>query len=56
MNPLELIEKKYNDLAARRAQVLRDLDAIDGALQILEELREEMNRDENQISDRLPGS
>lgn len=50
MDALELIEEKYNSLVARRAQVLRDLDALDGALQILDELRKELKPDESKIS------
>ena len=50
MTPLEIIEQKSNELISRRAQVLRDIDAIDGALQILDELRKELKPDEDKIS------
>jgi hypothetical protein len=45
MDALELIEAKSAELTTRRAQVLRDLDAIDGALQILDELRKELSNE-----------
>ena len=51
MNALALIEQKFSELESRRAQVLRDLDAIDGALQILDELKKELKPDESKISD-----
>jgi hypothetical protein len=50
MDPLELIERKRQELEARRGQILRDLDAISGALQILDELQKELSN-ENQVSE-----
>lgn len=48
MDALKLIETKRAELESRRAQILRDIDAIDGALQILDELTKELS-DENKI-------
>jgi hypothetical protein len=48
MSALELIDAKVKELETRRGQLLRDLDAIDGALQILDELKKELSN-ENKI-------
>lgn len=50
MDALELIEAKRAELETRRAQVLRDLDAMTGAIQILDELAKELSN-ADQISD-----
>jgi hypothetical protein len=43
MDALDLIAQKRDELQTRRGQLLRDLDAITGALQILDELEKELN-------------
>jgi hypothetical protein len=49
-DPLELIEKKRAELEQTKAQYIRNIDAVDGALQVLDELEKAL-KDENQISD-----
>lgn len=50
MTALDLIKQKRDELEQRLEQAQADLYAMQGALQVLEELEKEL-RNENQVSD-----
>jgi hypothetical protein len=49
MTPLELIEKKRQELQTQLLHAQADVYAMQGALQVLDELEKELVSDENQI-------